>query len=986
MFIKYYDKISKSITKNEDKKFLKDVLERLDKYIGELEKLQDPTNEERNNLFKFNKEEINHLFEITNSDFTVQIELWKALPEDFINNKENIEIFENVLENKFGEYISSVNKEQLVRLLNNSRFGTFVLNNKRELIYETVALLEQMNSPLFENPIALEVFSFEQLLEIVSLKKTENALKSIIENENSRGILTSIGKDLLGWQEKLQYLINLQKDDDDWIGRDKRNKIINSFGSDGSKIIQEELRRREEIFNAMERGYIDDKDYGIIDCDFGQYYILSATFGITLNEAKELIKKYGEDIDLLDIQTDDEKNIYRKLQIIKELTTEREFKQYSDYVEYYKEYYYSHKEELKKISKDVSPFYSVDIERSFLDLYARQYDRSLGVHADKKEEIYYDGKCIPVYEASGDFMMLIRQEQNVSPESKNNFLNETNIQVKGLCQNTISQEYIRTVINNSDNICFLASTSCKDGELRMASTTNIESKEANVELSNIGINSNWGNGIILSIPGEQISNSRGTCNETITTKRIYNKQTGLYERKKEDWIVYIQDTNDTDKVKDPLFKTALYAASKSGSKLLIIPREKYAQIEEKKIQELKEKLLGNIERSKEETDESLIKQLIVKFNNNREGILTSKGLKGKYFTEREHVELIGTINARLSRLAKINPEQYKNLIQSISKIYKDEIEKYYAYSFDRGDAKKELDINLTREHLKPYEDFLLEHERNFFNLSDNEKNNIYNTIKNISNTSYYDMNKYHSLAHIQKVVMFAGILAKNENLSDEETKMVLAAAAFHDSGRDGNEGENDNHALRSAELVKKYFEENPNNPFGIDKENISIIQAAIEYHEHSEQEPGEIDKAKIYDLLDKYGIDEEKFETLVKVSKILKDADALDRARFGKKNENRWSLNAKYLKTDTAKSISMLRFSEECNMEFEKREKQGNLLEINVEEIFESLLNEFNREKIQMSSVQNVTANVTVAQRKNIVDVLRKIGISIKQFIEEIGK
>ena len=123
MFIKYYDKISKSITKNEDKKFLKDVLERLDKYIGELEKLQDPTNEERNNLFKFNKEEINHLFEITNSDFTVQIEFWKALPEDFINNKENIEIFENVLENKFGEYISSVNKEQLVRLLNNSRFG-----------------------------------------------------------------------------------------------------------------------------------------------------------------------------------------------------------------------------------------------------------------------------------------------------------------------------------------------------------------------------------------------------------------------------------------------------------------------------------------------------------------------------------------------------------------------------------------------------------------------------------------------------------------------------------------------------------------------------------------------------------------------------------------------------------------------------------------------------------------------------------------------
>lgn len=51
-----------------------------------------------------------------------------------------------------------------------------------------------------------------------------------------------------------------------------------------------------------------------------------------------------------------------------------------------------------------------------------------------------------------------------------------------------------------------------------------------------------------------------------------------------------------------------------------------------------------------ETDESIIRELIVKFNNNREGILTSKGLKGKYFTEGEHLELVGVINARLSQV------------------------------------------------------------------------------------------------------------------------------------------------------------------------------------------------------------------------------------------------------------------------------------------------------------------------------------------------
>lgn len=344
-----------------------------------------------------------------------------------------------------------------------------------------------------------------------------------------------------------------------------------------------------------------------------------------------------------------------------------------------------------------------------------------------------------------------------------------------------------------------------------------------------------GNGITLRIPDEQISNSRGTNNETDTSRSIYNRKTGLYERKIPDYIIYIQNKNDTDITKDKRFKTAQFVASQIGRQILIIPREKCAQREQAKIQELKNKLLGKAERHEGETDESIIKELIVKFNNNREEILTSKGLKGKYFTEAEHIEMVGTINARLSQLITSNPKQYESLVQAISKIYKDEISKYYAFSYDRDDAKNELDIDATREHLKPYEDFLMEHERNLFDLTDDEKNKIFDIIRSISATTYYDMNKYHSLSHIQKVVMFSGILAKNENLSEKETQMLLIAVAFHDSGRDGEEGENDNHAVASARKVKQYFNENPNNPFGISNENISIIQAAIEYHEHKEK-------------------------------------------------------------------------------------------------------------------------------------------------------
>ena len=540
------------------------------------------------------------------------------------------------------------------------------MDDKGKLLYWNDGLLDQMNSSLFENPIVREAFSFEQLLEIISVKDIKEKLETILLTSSSREVLINIGKDSQSWQAKLQYFMNLETEE--------RNYIINNFGLDGKSLIQEKLKQREELFVSMERGYYEEYgEYGIVECEISPHNMLMAIFGITDDEAKELMKKYGIDIEKLNIQTDDEKNVYRKLQIIKELITSREFGSYEEETEYYENYYYSHKEELFEISKDVSVFYKVDLEKDFLDLYARQYDKSLGVQTNRMQDISYDGKSIPIYEVTGDFILLIRLEQNVLPENKQIFWDDTKVNVKGLCHSTIGQDYIRTVISDRDADCFIASTSCKDGELRMASTTNIKSKGANILLSNLGVRSDYGNGIAFRIPQEQINNSRGIQNETVTSGRVYNSETGLYERKDLDWVVYIQDMNEINIEEDPRFKTAQFAASQTGWPILIIPREKCAQREKAKIQELKDKLLGNKECSQGETDESIIRELIVKFNNNREGILTSEGLNGKYFTESEHIELVGTINARLSQVKTENLEQYEYLVQTVSEIYKDEI-------------------------------------------------------------------------------------------------------------------------------------------------------------------------------------------------------------------------------------------------------------------------------------------------------------------------
>lgn len=961
----YFYKIDGFDISSEDKKKLKDFLRLIDEH-------------KQDELTNYTQTELNNIFEMAKSDPKLQIEIWLNLPQEFVEKKENINLFERVLDNRFGEYIQGVNKASLVKTLNDARIPTGVIDEKGRLLYSNVSLVEQMNSTIFDNPIAREAFTFEQLLEIVSTRNNTIELEEYLRNPDSRELLISIGKDTQSWQFKLQYLFDLD--------RDARIHIIDEFGVDGKKLVQEELKRREELFVAMERGYFEDEEYGVTyDCDIEPYNIILATFGISYDEAKDLIKKYGTDTNSLDIQDENDSKIFRKLQVMHELINPPQFSSYEEENEYYKNYYQTNKEELIRISQDASPFFKVELEKDFLDLYARQYDRTLGVQTHTLGNISYQGISIPVYETDGDFMLLIRGEQNVRPDNEQNFWNSTQVEVKGLCRSTISQEYIRTVNYDGDDICYVASTSCKDGELRMASTTNIKSKGANVALSTLGIKSDYGNGVILRTPQEQINNSRGTNNETDTTRRVYNKNTGLYERKTDDYVVYIQDTNDVDIQQDPRFKTAQFVASQIGKPILVIPREKCAQREETKIQELKDKLLGYKERSEGETDETIIRDLIAKFNNNREGILTSEGLKEKYFTESEHINLVGTINARLSQLIEKNPNQYESLVQTVSEIYKDEIEKYYAFSYDRDDAKKELDIDATREHLKPYEDFLMEHERNLFNLSKNEKTNIYDVIRNISKTQYYDMNQFHSLSHIQKVVMFSGILAKNEQLTPEETNILLASAAFHDSGRDGNEGEYDNHAIASARQIREYFEDNPDNPFGITEENLPMIQAVIEYHEHKEKEKGVLDAVKLNDLSDKYEIDD--MGTLWKISGLLKDADALDRARFGKKNENRWSLDSRYLHSKTAKSVSMLRLSEECNFKFREEQENDELSatipEDTVEEIFNSELSEFNRAKLQMSSVMQTTSGVQATQKKTIMDVLKDIRATIKKYFEE---
>ncbi len=74
---------------------------------------------------------------------------------------------------------------------------------------------------------------------------------------------------------------------------------------------------------------------------------------------------------------------------------------------------------------------------------------------------------------------------------------------------------------------------------------------------------------------------------------------------------------------------------------------------------------------------------------------------------------------------------------------------------------------------------------------------------------------YHNLAHTKEVYEAATRIGKEENISDEELKLLQIAALYHDAGWTFSDTE---HEMMSCEIVMKYLPD-----FGFTKEEIEVI-------------------------------------------------------------------------------------------------------------------------------------------------------------------
>ncbi len=98
----------------------------------------------------------------------------------------------------------------------------------------------------------------------------------------------------------------------------------------------------------------------------------------------------------------------------------------------------------------------------------------------------------------------------------------------------------------------------------------------------------------------------------------------------------------------------------------------------------------------------------------------------------------------------------------------------------------------------------------------------------ISESDFYkgltpELGYQHKLGHIQKVILFSKIIAQNENLNEQQTKILLVSAAFHDSGRlqDKDNGE---HRELCAEIAGKYLKENFPDELVVENDNAKTLQ------------------------------------------------------------------------------------------------------------------------------------------------------------------
>ena len=381
---------------------------------------------------------------------------------------------------------------------------------------------------------------------------------------------------------------------------------------------------------------------------------------------------------------------------------------------------------------------------------------------------------------------------------------------------------------------------------------------------------------------------------------------------------------------------AMKCSKDFGIPIVVVEREKVAQNEWKKIT-LNLKFLVEKNDFTQEEVRTILHDVLVEFENNVVGNTYHPNVKDKCFNKDNANLVVGTIKSKITSLMSENPVLANVFLDELERLYSREGEKIGL--FRKNKSRSDIDYQslqyfvieqrqimskevIAARHISDLlvgqigdNDCLMEYSTHYVNIdeqmsitdirqilsSNDDLSNKLNLSINMIDTYGLYTNQdqsAHSRRHVEDVVLFSAVVGDSIGINGRDMDLLLACATFHDAGR-SNDG-NIPHASSSAALSKDRLI----NVFS--QEEVAMIQAVIEFHEvrESKDENGNIDYKPLYDLCEKYGLDKEntsQMERCVRLSSVLKDADALDRTRFV--SSSKAFVNIDYLRNDVSKKL-----------------------------------------------------------------------------------
>ncbi len=710
---------------------------------------------------------------------------------------------------------------------------------------------------------------------------------------------------------------------------------------EGSKLTDEEIIRKlayilsnpenifdiksiEKVENFNRIEYVDKIKQGEISTKYIRNLdkieklrlcILEKKYGQSLEESIRLVKTYGKDLDEFEVIDERDEKVKAYLEAVKNIL--------NIYDKDTLEELYNSKQNLQ----DNYLFGNI-IESEIRAYFARQYNKELyKLKDDDKIDINLQlAQGIEIYDAGENFMIELTSLGAYSEYDVNaNFNDEWNrklIKSHGFSTTFVANNNIATA-----RIKYLALgfNDFAENSLLLSAPWDIVSRDAN-EAMNTSQYIKDGR-ILYDIPHKQIDNIRHTHPENVRERRTLDK--GKVYKKQPDYIVYIpeislekymelqkqgklDDREERNKLlientkNDGIWKNSVRASRDFATKtdngeikplpIVVIDRTYIAIKEKEKLDSLEKQLI-------ETGNPDLINRIIVDSENNRTGNTFCYEIREKLFSPQILQKRIARIEEIIQELEKKDKDLANKCKKMLIKTTLEEEQKYKCFGYkqeiktERGYNHNEYLKRWIEEYNKP--DDMVKFRNQC--LGKEGKQQVAKIIREIEEMPEYQDEGIHSRRHIQNVVLFSYMIANKENKLDDETKgLLLEAAKYHDSGRNevfhgGKRADGRNaHAEYSTIVAKKYLREQ-----GIEENKIAMVNVAILYHEHNEKNINEFDEKAFQEMCLRFGVKEENIKNTRLMCQYIKDADALDRTRF----KERASLNPRYLRTDTAKSL-----------------------------------------------------------------------------------